>query len=249
MWHSLQLLSSMLLLLSLSVVLVEAQQAQIQVPDCLPAAKANWNWVSVPFAGLCDCSMTSCNANRHTTPSSRPLVQQPATWPQNATMAVRLLFFADSSRKSHEMRTDFTIPKLVAGNHYTGPTTDDKCQCNSVLYSVISACAGCQKGTWLTCARFSPRLLPFQLTPRLQLRSMDCQLRFARRDVNVRLATFWGTVALDTKKKRRFPEAINNDTRIPAWAFLNVTVRIPSPHHHMTTSKPAPHSPPNPGTT
>ena len=36
----------MLLLLSLGVLLVEAQ---VQVPDCLPAAKANWNWVRVPF--------------------------------------------------------------------------------------------------------------------------------------------------------------------------------------------------------
>jgi hypothetical protein len=78
----------MLLLLSLCVVLVEAQ---IQVPDCLPAAKANWNWVRVPFTVLCDRSMTLWIANRHTTPSSRPLVQQPATWPQNAAMAVRPL--------------------------------------------------------------------------------------------------------------------------------------------------------------
>lgn len=39
----------MLLLLSLGVLLVEAQ---IQAPDCLPAAKANWNWVRVSFTGL-----------------------------------------------------------------------------------------------------------------------------------------------------------------------------------------------------
>ncbi len=28
------------------------------------------------------------------------------------------------------------------------------CQCNTVLYSLISACAGCQKGKWLSCAFF-----------------------------------------------------------------------------------------------
>lgn len=103
----------------------------------------------------CNISMTSWNANRHTTLSSKPLVQQLPTLPQNVVMAVRLLFFIDSPRISHEGCADFTIPKLTAGNHYTAPISGSKCQCNTVLYSVISACAGCQKGTWLTCARIS----------------------------------------------------------------------------------------------
>jgi hypothetical protein len=142
----------MLLLLSLSVVLVEAQQAQIQVPDCLPAAKANWNW------------------------TYNTLEQAPCT--TAGYMAAEC------------NNGNFTIPKLVAGNHYTGPTTDDKCQCNSVLYSVISACAGCQKGTWLTYDQWT--------------------------------ANCGSPAAMST-----FPEAINNDTRIPAWAFLNVTPSEP----------------------
>ncbi|KAH9958292.1 hypothetical protein BC827DRAFT_609764 [Russula dissimulans] len=47
----------------------------------------------------------------------------------------------------------FTIPQLVAGNHYSGPSDSsvtDTCECNTVYYSLISACAGCQRGIWLS---------------------------------------------------------------------------------------------------
>lgn len=139
----------MLLLLSLCVVLVEAQ---IQVPDCLPAAKANWNW------------------------TYNTLEQAPCT-----TAGYMAAECSDGS---------FTIPKLVAGNHYTGPTADDKCQCNSVLYSVISACAGCQKGTWLTYDQ-------------------------------------WTANCSKPPAMSTFPQSITNETRVPAWAFLNVTPSEP----------------------
>ncbi|EKM82550.1 hypothetical protein AGABI1DRAFT_125013 [Agaricus bisporus var. burnettii JB137-S8] len=40
----------------------------------------------------------------------------------------------------------FSVNALPQGNHYIGPSTDnaDPCFCNSVTYSMISACAGCQ---------------------------------------------------------------------------------------------------------
>jgi len=42
------------------------------------------------------------------------------------------------------------IPAVPAGNHYLGPTTSEAnpCRCNSVTYSAISACAGCQNRTY-----------------------------------------------------------------------------------------------------
>ncbi|KAI0318817.1 hypothetical protein OF83DRAFT_893521 [Amylostereum chailletii] len=51
----------------------------------------------------------------------------------------------------------FTIPSLDVGSHYTGPNgnaTDpadagDLCKCNTVAYSLISACAACQNATWI----------------------------------------------------------------------------------------------------
>lgn len=86
----------MLLLLSLAFGLVEAQIAQIQVPQCLPAATV-WNWVRVSDFVTVLCLVT---ANRHTTVFHRALVQQLATSPHNATTAVRPLFHCFSTSDS-----------------------------------------------------------------------------------------------------------------------------------------------------
>lgn len=99
---------------------------------------------------IIECLIT---ASRHTTVSNRALVQQPATLPHNATTVVRPLF-TNSSHQTHEKGVAFTIPQLAPGNHYTGPSGNDLCQCNTVIYSLISACAGCQNGTWMSCVRF-----------------------------------------------------------------------------------------------
>ncbi|KAH9998083.1 hypothetical protein BJV74DRAFT_883221 [Russula compacta] len=48
--------------------------------------------------------------------------------------------------------SQFTIPPLDQGAHYTGPSASDParaCECNSVFYSMISACTGCQKRVWI----------------------------------------------------------------------------------------------------
>ncbi|KAI9455002.1 hypothetical protein BJY52DRAFT_692191 [Lactarius psammicola] len=152
MWRSPLPFSSMLLLLSLAFVLAEAQ---IQVPDCLPAAKANWNW------------------------TYNSLEQSPCT------TAGYLAAQCSNGQ--------FTIPQLAAGNRYTGPsggTSNDICQCNTVLYSAISACAGCQKGKWSSYDEWTA----------------NCSSR----------------ATMST-----FPQAITNSTRVPAWAFLNVTTSQP----------------------
>jgi len=48
----------------------------------------------------------------------------------------------------------FTIPILGYGNSYTGPTgsgdDDDLCKCNTVVYSLMSACDACQGAKWFT---------------------------------------------------------------------------------------------------
>ncbi|KAH9035495.1 hypothetical protein EDB85DRAFT_1943676 [Lactarius pseudohatsudake] len=145
-------LPSMLLLLSLAFVLVEAQ---IQVPDCLPAAKKNWNWTYNSF--------------------------------EQAPCSTAGYLAAQCSNGQ------FTIPQLAVGNHYTGPSGGSDngiCQCNSVLYSLISACAGCQKGTWLSYDEWTA----------------NCSAR----------------AAMST-----FPQSITNSTRVPAWAFLNVSTSQP----------------------
>jgi len=48
----------------------------------------------------------------------------------------------------------FTIPNLGAGNSYTGPTgtgdDNDLCKCNTVVYSLMSACDACQGAKWFS---------------------------------------------------------------------------------------------------
>jgi len=47
----------------------------------------------------------------------------------------------------------FTLPPITPNGSYNGPTVDQsnkKCYCTSVFYSLISACAACQFGTWIT---------------------------------------------------------------------------------------------------
>lgn len=48
----------------------------------------------------------------------------------------------------------FTIPALAPGNSYTGPTgpgdANDLCKCNTVVYSLMSACDACQGAKWFS---------------------------------------------------------------------------------------------------
>ncbi|KAH9161344.1 hypothetical protein EDB89DRAFT_2031093 [Lactarius sanguifluus] len=165
-------LSSMLLLLSLAFVLVEAQ---IQVPDCLPAAKKNWNW------------------------TYNSLEQAPCS------TAGYLAAQCGNGQ--------FTIPQLAAGNHYTGPSggsDDGICQCNSVLYSLISGCAGCQKGTWLSYDEWTANC-----SSRAAMSTFVLQCSVVVH--NTEKIIWWG----------RFPQSISNSTRVPAWAFLNVSTSQP----------------------
>ena len=65
----------------------------------------------------------------------------------------------------------FTIPPLAADSYsYVGPTgagdTADLCKCNTVVYSLMSACDACQGADWFSYVRFplSFLALPCRLT-------------------------------------------------------------------------------------
>jgi len=53
----------------------------------------------------------------------------------------------------------FTIPDLLPGDSYIGPTgpsdAGDLCKCNTVVYSLMSACDACQDALWFSCV-FAP---------------------------------------------------------------------------------------------
>ncbi|KAF8463025.1 hypothetical protein DFH94DRAFT_481949 [Russula ochroleuca] len=51
----------------------------------------------------------------------------------------------------------FTVFPLQAGGSYLDPSGDDSnlCKCNTVAYSLLSACEGCQGGDWITWSEYS----------------------------------------------------------------------------------------------
>ena len=60
-------------------------------------------------------------------------------------------------------RIVFTIPALLPGDSYVGPTgpTDasDLCKCNTVVYSLMSACDACQDALWFSYVLLSAYIL------------------------------------------------------------------------------------------
>jgi hypothetical protein len=47
----------------------------------------------------------------------------------------------------------FSIKALAPGYHYTGPSDyddSDLCKCNTVTYSLLSACVACQEEEWIS---------------------------------------------------------------------------------------------------
>ena len=86
----------------------------------------------------------------------------------------------------------YTFGPLVSGQEYTPAEVND-CTCNTVRYSLISACAACQDGTWLPYVRLlrppssrivrSPALSDFQITRKVALRDL-CSSRFNRHHDN-----------------------------------------------------------------
>jgi len=84
----------------------------------------------------------------------------------------------------------FNIAPLPEGVLYRGPNAgqDDLCVCNTVVYSLLSACGACQGATlWLNWSQW---------------------------DTNCSTSSSAGT----------YPNAIPSGTRVPRWAFLDVSV-------------------------
>jgi len=138
-------------------------------------------------------------------------------------------------------RKVFTLPDLVSDDYsYVGPTVpsdfSNLCKCNTVVYSLLSACDTCQGSNWFSCVCF---LCPCTLTD----------------TITVTLVCRWGTwaqncTAVDPPQTfvlsitapdlvpspivrlfyscsdglLRFSHTIPNGTRVPGWAFIDVTV-------------------------
>jgi len=81
----------------------------------------------------------------------------------------------------------FDIPQLPPGRLYAGPSTAQfyPCECNTVVYSLISACAACQGSTGILWSAWS----------------YNCS----------------------TVDNSTYPKSIPDGTRVPHWAYLDVT--------------------------
>lgn len=66
-----------------------------------------------------------------------------------------MIAMLSSTRLTDRLWVVFTIPNLEPGNSYTGPTgtgdDGDLCKCNTVVYSLMSACDACQGAKWFSC--------------------------------------------------------------------------------------------------
>jgi len=84
----------------------------------------------------------------------------------------------------------FSIAPLPQGSLYRGPNAgqDNLCQCNTIVYSLVSACGACQgSSSWIQWSQWR---------------------------VNCSTVSSAGT----------YPNAIPDGTRIPHWAYLDVSV-------------------------
>jgi hypothetical protein len=139
-----------LLLIQLAIIPVEAQQ--VQAPECWPATMGIWNWVRLSSSvqnnpdNLIIRWQTYNSLNQSPCQTAAYLAAQCNNERTSVLPSVPRGNLADTS-------PEFTIPQLAQGNHYTGPSGSDAgdiCRCNSVYYSLISACIGCQKGIWIS---------------------------------------------------------------------------------------------------
>jgi len=117
-------------------------------------------------------------------PDCLPGVMHDWGWTYNSLNQSPCLVAAFLSAECHNGQ--FTLDPLPVGGQYDNPSGNDNCRCNTVYYSLISGCAGCQLGLWTT---WDP----------------------------------WYEECTKVAHMSTFPEAINNDTKVPAWAFSSIT--------------------------
>jgi len=104
------------------------------------------------------------------------------------------------------------VNQIPAGTHYTGPFLSDAnpCTCNSVTYSLVEACGGCQN---------RPFILPFALW------KFNCtQDQVGSIGESVFDVTFLPSRPLTfARRTPRFPSLLPSGVEIPSWAKLNIS--------------------------
>jgi hypothetical protein len=130
------------------------------------------------------------------------------------------------------MYAAWTIDPLQPGFHYLGPNGIDDgnfqlCMCNTVVYSLLSACDACQSEPWVSyvfIVSFSssaPLFICHQVVRiyvQLHTDTTSLEVSFPLRPRTYR-------IALTGQLAHSFPNPVPAGTLVPAWALLDVTVR------------------------
>lgn len=132
---------------------------------------------------------------------------------------------------------EWTIDPLSPGSQYSGPVAgqSNKCQCSTVVFSMVAACGACQAGSVARCVR--PALAP------------HCSFTFDIAGTHGKQIVHRVIYPLDRKyhivsssapdsqfcTAIRFPVGIPSGISVPSWAYLNVTVRVHFPFLSTTT--------------
>jgi hypothetical protein len=129
--------------------------AGIGAPSCLPT----WEWVCMLSFPLCILSYYlicwhHIDTFRHSTLLAKIRAQSQRTCYPHATGAVSPITYLYEPCRLVSFAAFTIAPLMPGGNHsYTGPSgpdDSDLCKCNTVAYSLISACDACQGSTWIS---------------------------------------------------------------------------------------------------
>jgi hypothetical protein len=146
---------SLFAILLTSLFLFGFAVAAISAPSCL----ATWEWVSMLSYLLVDCYLI-CGHNVQTFNS---LSQDPCT------VAAYMLSTCNGGCQYYYLSCQslptrpfaaFVINPLQPGYSYSGPSGSDDtdlCECNTIAYSLISACDACQGEEWIS---YGPHCCP-----------------------------------------------------------------------------------------
>jgi len=124
--------------------------AQINATQCSGTFSAVHTWVRYCNASLSTCLRPLTALSRYITPSIKILVKSRHTCNPHAMGVVSVRFACMSVAVSS--RAAFITSPLLSGQEYLGPSVSegsDLCACNTVTYSLISACGACQYAIWI----------------------------------------------------------------------------------------------------
>ena len=96
--------------------------------------------------------LTDGFVSRRSTLSTKMHVWSQRTWPQHVMAGVSTTVYLSCTILADSSLAVFTINPLKLGHSYGGPSSADgsnMCKCNTIAYSLVSACAACQGADWI----------------------------------------------------------------------------------------------------